>query len=63
MGQEINRLDGVDLHALKPGNYHEGNGLYLRCKAKADGAVYRSWLYRYGWRGRERKKGLKAFLD
>jgi hypothetical protein len=47
MGQVINRLKQTDLKRTKPGMFADGAGLYLRVSIGKDGAICRSWIYRY----------------
>ena len=41
----------------------DGRGLYLQCTPGANGAVSRSWVYRYAAGGRERYMGLGPLAD
>ena len=41
----------------------DGRGLYLQCAAAADGAICRSWAYRYVMNGRQRYMGLGSVAD
>jgi len=41
----------------------DGRGLYLQCTAGADGAVCRSWVYRFVLNGRQRYMGLGSVAD
>src|SRR5689334_3700124 len=36
----------------------DGGALYLQVTTGANGALHRSWLYRFTFRGRERQMGL-----
>jgi integrase len=45
------------------GWHGDGRGLYLQCTAAADGAINRSWVYRYRAGNRERYMGLGPFAD
>ena len=45
------------------GWHGDGRGLYLQCTAAADGAINRSWVYRYRAGNRERYMGLGPLAD
>jgi integrase len=45
------------------GWYCDGHGLYLQCSAGTDGAINRSWVYRYRAGDRERYMGLGPIAD
>ena len=45
------------------GWHGDGRGLYLQCTAGADGAINRSWVYRYRAGDRERWMGLGPLAD
>jgi integrase len=45
------------------GWHGDGRGLYLQCTAAADGAINRSWVYRYRAGDRERYMGLGPLAD
>ena len=54
----LNRLSASFVKSPRPGQHHDGGGLYLSIRER-DGHVYRSWLFR--WRdpaGREHLNGL-----
>jgi hypothetical protein len=53
------RLTARRVATAGPGEYTDGNGLYL-C-VSASGA--RSWVYRFSWRSRRPEMGLGSFID
>ena len=61
MARPINRLSALAVKASKPGMACDGGGLYLQTTKGADGALHRSWLYRFAINGRERQMGLGSF--
>jgi integrase len=62
MSRELNRLSPKFVEAIsKPGRYADGGGLYLQVSAGKNGAVTKSWLFRYMRGGAtSREMGLGA---
>jgi integrase len=56
-------LSELKIKAAKPGMHSDGGGLYLQVTTAADGALRKSWLYRFQLRGRRREMGLGALAD
>lgn len=56
-------LSELKIKAAKQGMHSDGGGLYLQVTAAADGALRKSWLYRFQLRGRRREMGLGALAD
>src|SRR5262245_31080449 len=52
---------GVQSAAI--GWHGDGGGLYLQCSPGADGAINRSWVFRYRAGDRERWMGLGPIAD
>jgi integrase len=61
MARPINRLSPLTVKSVPPGMYCDGGGLYLQVTKGTDGALHRSWLYRFAIAGRERQMGLGSF--
>lgn len=61
MARPINRLSPLTVKSVPPGMYCDGGGLYLQVTKGADGALHRSWLYRFAIDSRERQMGLGSF--
>jgi len=61
MARPINRLSALAVKASKPGLACDGGGLYLQTTKGVDGALHRSWLYRFAINGKERQMGLGSF--
>jgi integrase len=69
MARQVRRLTAADVKSAGVGMHADGAGLYLRVTNGPDGAIYRSWIYRYAVaqtvvrkngkaRQRERQMGL-----
>src|SRR5262249_25135089 len=59
MPRTLHRLTDARIRRVrKPGMYCDGGGLYLHVSAGADGAVNRSWIFRYNDGKGERQMGL-----
>jgi len=44
------RLSDPEIRTLGPGPHHDGGGLALRVRETDDGALLRSWVFRFGSR-------------
>jgi integrase len=53
------KLTQADISLLGPGFHHDGDGLYLQ----VHGPRSRSWIYRYGVKGKQRWLGLGSARD
>lgn len=58
MARLLNRLSQTKINGLQSGVHPDGGGLYLQVTAAADGALSRSWFYRFSRDGHERRMGL-----
>jgi integrase len=56
--RSLNRLSALAIRRARVGMHCDGGGLYLQITANANGALNRSWLYRFTLQGRERQMGL-----
>jgi len=55
MARTIGRLTALKItHARKPGMLADGDGLYLQVSS----ATSKSWIFRYGYNGKQREMGL-----
>lgn len=60
MAHQVNRLTDRAIRSVRtPGNYPDGNGLYLQVSPTGG----KSWIYRYMIAGRSREMGLGSLLD
>jgi integrase len=57
------RLTAKAVQHASIGWHCDGRGLYLQCTAAADGAINRSWVYRYRAGNSERYMGLGPIAD
>lgn len=60
MARTYNKLSHSKVAHAKPGLHADGGGLYLQCTMGAEGALRKSWFFRYAIGGRERRMGLGA---
>ena len=57
-GRSLNQLAALAIRKAGPGMHCDGGGLYLQVTEGTNGALHRSWLYRFSVSGRERQMGL-----
>lgn len=58
MARNINRLSPAAVKHAKAGMHADGGGLWLQVTAGEGSKLRRSWIFRFGAGGRERKMGL-----
>jgi integrase len=59
-----NKLNSRKIASFKtPGRLNDGAGLYLECRLGTDGALHRSWLFRYKHNGKPREMGLGSLSE
>jgi hypothetical protein len=62
--RQRNRLSPAFVRSTtKIGMHADGGGLYLQVMPAKDGGVAKSWIFRFGGGGRERKMGLGRMDD
>jgi integrase len=63
MARPIHLLSPARVRSNKLGMHADGGGLYLVTSAGTNGAVNKSWIFRYADDGRERQMGLGSARD
>jgi hypothetical protein len=63
MGRRIHRLSALQAKKTQVGMHADGGGLYLQATKSADGAIRRSWIFRYAIEGAEHHMGLGSLID
>jgi integrase len=58
MPREIHRLTAIEVKHAEPGWHADGGNLYLQVSRGKGEAVRKSWVFRFGWGGKERWMGL-----